>query len=67
MELPPSQGGFFVPGTPSGTRFGMVLFPAGKDIVTGDEMGVLGILRVTSKLLKSGLNFRDLCTLGMES
>ena len=41
MESPPSQGGFFMPETPPGTRFAKVVFPDWNGLGTGDEMGVL--------------------------
>jgi hypothetical protein len=46
MELPPSQGGFFIPGTLSGTRFAKVLSPGWKGHVTGGGGGRPG-LRIT--------------------
>ncbi len=46
MESPPSQGGFFMPGTQRGTRFAKVVFPGWKGLVTGGGDGRAG-LRIT--------------------
>ncbi len=35
MEWPPSRGGFFMLGTPSGTRLAKVMFLGWKDLETG--------------------------------
>ena len=39
MDLPPSQGGFFMPGTPSGTRFAVVIFLGYNGLEMGGEEG----------------------------
>ena len=51
MELPPSQGGFFIPGTPSGARFAKVIFPVWKGHETGGEEGCPG-LRINRCVLR---------------
>ena len=41
MESPPSQGGFFMPGTLWGTRLVKIVSPGWKGLITSGETGAL--------------------------